>query len=312
LHPIERSAGRLPSPGVTIGNTPAAEVHIDEHLVRALLESQHPDLAAQDLVEIAAGWDNVIFRLGSDLAVRLPRREMSAALVEHEQRWLPELAARLPMPIPAPVRVGRPALGYPWSWSVAPWLEGEIAARVPPADPYDAATRLGAFLAALHVPAPAGAPPNPFRGVPLEARAPGVATRIEQLGPLIDGDAAGRLWHELHATPPWAGPPLWLHGDLHPANVLVSGGRVAAVIDWGDITAGDPATDLSIAWMLLPAPVRSAFRAAASDVDDDTWTRAQAWALALALAYLANSADNSVIHGIGRRTLEAVLTDAPR
>jgi aminoglycoside phosphotransferase (APT) family kinase protein len=102
---------------------------------------------------------------------------------------------------------------------------------------------------------------------------------------------------------------LWLHGDLHPANVLVDHGRVSAVIDFGDITAGDPATDLAVAWMLFPADARSTFRAAAGDIDDDTWTRARGWALSLALAYLASSADNPMFAALGKRVLAAVLTD---
>jgi aminoglycoside phosphotransferase (APT) family kinase protein len=120
-------------------------------------------------------------------------------------------------------------------------------------------------------------------------------------------------WAELVATPPWAGPPLWLHGDLHPANLLVHHGRLSAVIDFGDITSGDPATDLSVAWMLLPAPARATFRDASGGsiaVDDDTWTRARGWALALALAYLANSADDPVIEREAHQVIAAVLADS--
>src|SRR5690349_9653047 len=117
-------------------NMPAAEVAIDEALVRALLRDQHPDLAELPLERVAFGWDNVVLRLGDELAVRVPRRQLAASFIEHEQRWLPELAPRLPLPVPAPVRVGRPALGYPWSWSVVPWMAGGEAASNPPTDPH--------------------------------------------------------------------------------------------------------------------------------------------------------------------------------
>ena len=180
---------------------PEAEVDVDETLVRRLLEAQHPDLADRALVPLPSGWDNFIFRLGDELTVRLPRRQMSADLVDHEQRWLPLLAPRLPIPIPVPVRVGKPGLGYPWSWSVVPWLAGEIAARVPPADPFVTAEQLGAFLHALHEPAPEDAPVNPYRGGPLTDRAPAVLDRIRLLGDRIDwprdprvlGDAEHRV-----------------------------------------------------------------------------------------------------------------------
>jgi aminoglycoside phosphotransferase (APT) family kinase protein len=288
---------------------PAAEVDVGPAVVRALLEEQFPDLAGLDLVELAYGWDNAIFRLGDDLTVRLPRRAMAAELIEHEQRWLPALAMRLPLPISAPVRAGRPGAGYPWSWSVCPWLPGVIAARAAPADPFEAAEDLGAFLAALHHEAPSDAPANPYRGGPLAERDDVVRQRAQQLADLIDTPVVLARWAELSSAPEWGGPPLWLHGDLHPANVLVDHGRVSAVIDFGDITAGDPATDLALAWMLFPAPARSTFRIAAGSIDDDTWARARAWALSLALAYLANSADNPLFARLGEKALAAVLAD---
>ena len=157
------------------------------------------------------------------------------------------------------MRVGKPGLGYPWSWSVVPWLAGEIAARVPPADPFVTAEQLGTFLHTLHEPAPEDAPVNPYRGGPLTDRAPAVLDRIRLLGDRIDGPATLARW-EMLSTVPWSGARVWLHGDLHPANVLVAGGRIAGVIDFGDISGGDRATDLSVAWMLLPAAARDAFR----------------------------------------------------
>ena len=289
---------------------PQAEVAIDADLVGDLLAEQHPDLRALPLVELTSGWDNVIYRLSDDLVVRLPRRAASAALVAHEQRWLPQLAPALPLPIPAPVRTGRPGCGYPWSWSICPWLAGEIAAVEPPAELIDAAATLGRFLSALHRPAPEDAPANPYRGVPLATRTPSVEQRVAQMGGVIDGPAVLECWHDLVATPAWAGPPQWLHGDLHPLNLLVDRGRLSAVIDFGDITAGDPATDLAVAWMLFPPEIRPRFRAAAGNVDDNTWRRARGWALALGLAYLAGSADNPTLERVGFHTVQAALADS--
>jgi aminoglycoside phosphotransferase (APT) family kinase protein len=294
---------------VTSQDMPAAEIDIDVDLVWALLAEQHPDLADRRLTPLAFGWDNVIFRLGDELVVRLPRRQLAAELIESEQRWLPELAPRLPIPVPVPVRVGRPGCGYPWSWSVTRWIDGTDAADGALDDPLAVAGQLGGFLAALHVPAPAGAPSNPWRGVPLRDRDEGTEQRIDQLAGLIDAPAVRDRWRRLVATPPWDGSARWLHGDLHPANIVMAGGRVAAVIDFGDITSGDPATDLAVAWMLLPPAARSHLRVTAGAVDDATWQRAQGWALSLALAYLANSANNARIAGIGHRTVAAVLAD---
>ena len=291
---------------------PVAEVDIDVQLVAGLLADQHPDLAGRGLRPLAHGWDNESFRLGDDLVVRLPRRAAAADLIVHEQRWLGELAADLPLPIPAPVRVGRPGRGYPWSWSIVPWLPGAPWATTPPADSERAGRQLGAFLAALHRPAPSGAPYNPFRGVPLAERADRFEAAVVGLDAQIDADRCRRVFAELATAAIWDAPPVWLHGDLHPLNLLIANGRLAAVVDFGDICAGDPATDLAVAWMVIPAAHRPVFRHEAGtwrSIDDATWQRARAWALALAVAYLAASDDNPVMASIGRRTLAAALDD---
>lgn len=298
---------------MTIEGRPAADVAIDASTVRALLQEQHPDLVSLPLIDVGAGWDNQMYRLGDTLAVRLPRRAAAAPLVVHEQRWLPVLASRLPLPIPAPLRTGRPGCGFPWSWSVVPWFEGRSAAVAPPADALAAATSLGACLCALHQPAPFDAPYNPWRGVPLAERSAAVRERALRLADQLDSRRIVTLWDEIVRTPPWSGPPLWIHGDLHPGNLLVHHGLLSAIIDFGDLTAGDPATDLSVAWMLLPASARPAFRAAArrpdESVDDDTWTRARGWALALGLAYLAGSRDDQRLEAVGRATVRAALEE---
>ena len=282
---------------MTIGSKPPAEVTIDRALVVALLQEQHSDLADLPLSEIGEGWDNKLFRLGDDFMVRVPRRAASAALVEQEQRWLPGLSLQLPLPIPVPLRVGRPSLGFPWAWSVVPWFPGQTALVTPPADLATTAIALRRFLRALHRPAPRDAPRNPWRGVPLASRATALEQHLRRVESLVDRRAVLDLWERILATPPWSGPPVWIHGDLHPGNLMVSDGRLSAVIDFGDLTAGDPATDLSACWMLLPSPAaRSTFRAVrdgeSDSIDDDTWVRARGWALALGLAYLASSRDD--------------------
>ncbi len=294
---------------MTIGPKPAAEFTIGASLVRALLLEQHPDLAQLPLVEVGAGWDNTIFRLGDLLAVRLPRRAASAPLIEHEQRWLPALAARLPLPVPVPFRSGRPGQGFPWSWSVVPWFAGESTLNAPPQDVAAWLAALGDFLRVLHQPAPPDAPQNPWRGIPLAKRADKLRQDVQQLDGLVDGRAVLDLWDEIVATPPWPGPPMWIHGDLHLGNLLIDGGRLSAVLDFGDLAAGDPATDLSVVWMLPPSAQVSvaASRRCFTAADDDTWTRARGWALALGLAYLSGSRDDEPMRRLGRTMIEAAL-----
>jgi len=295
-----------------MGAKPPAEVSIDRSLVSALLQEQHTDLAHLPLTEIDEGWDNKLFRLGDDLVVRVPRRAASAALIEQEQRWLPRLPL-LPLPVPVPIRVGRPGCGFQWSWSVVAWLPGQSALLTPPENPAAAAAALNRFLHALHQPAPGDAPTNPWRGVPLAARARTLQKHLQQLDGLVDRGAVLDLWGRVLETPPWSGPPLWIHGDLHPGNLLVSQGRLSAVIDFGDLTAGDPATDLSAFWMLLPSSERHTFFTAAREesdrLDAHTLMRARGWALVLGLAHLAHARDEKAMSAVGRATIDRALSD---
>jgi aminoglycoside phosphotransferase (APT) family kinase protein len=215
---------------------PAAEVDVSPDLVRRLLAAQHPDLAHLPVELITHGWDNVMCRVGGELAARLPRREMGARLIVHEQRWLPVLQPRLPLAIPAPVRVGQPGLGYPWPWSIVPFIPGQVAAQDPPADPRAAAVSLSRFLAALHTAASPDAPAHTTRGIPLADRSEALAQNLSALSGRVDHGAVVRAWQATAAVPRWGGPPVWLHGDLHPANILVHRGRISGVIDFGDIT----------------------------------------------------------------------------
>ena len=290
---------------------PAADVEVSADLVRRLLADQHPDLARLPVEFLANGWDNELYRVGDGLVARLPRRALGAQIITNEQRWLPGLAPRLPLPIPSPERTGVPACGYPYCWSVVPYLPGVPAAQASSFDPAAAAAAVGGFLGALHVPAPADAPANPFRGVPLAERASTFAANLALLAGQVDRDAVLRAWVAALTAPGYDGPPVWLHGDLHPANILVNDGQVSGVIDFGDITAGDPASDLSVAWMLLPpgfhASFWSAYQAAGGRADNALRARARGWALNLAIVFLAHSEDNPVLRQVGRRTLSTVL-----
>jgi aminoglycoside phosphotransferase (APT) family kinase protein len=299
-----------PGAGPPLKGTPAAEHDIDADLVRELLASQHPDLADQAIRAVDAGWDNAMFRLGEGLAVRLPRRAAAAQLVLNEQRWLPLLAARLPLPIPAPLRIGAPGCGYPWSWSIVPWLDGESADLAPPAP--SQAGPLAGFLRALHQPAPAEAPANPVRGIPLQARAAVVEERLGRLSRLTGmvGPQVLAIWRGALDAPPERAPT-WLHGDLHARNVLVRDGVISGVIDWGDITRGDRAADLASVWMLLePAQARSAAISAYGDADPDLWRRAKGWAVLLAAALLDTGLVDHPRHAaMGEAAFRRLLAD---
>lgn len=270
-------------------NGPAAEVPITAELARGLVEAQHPDLAHLPIRHVEDGWDNAVLRLGEALALRLPRRAAAAWLTHIERTWLPVVAPALPLPVPAPVRSGAPALGYPFAWSIVPWLEGEMACVAPPGP--DEGERLAAFLKALHQPAPPDAPANRFRGVPLADRREAFEARLAQVearaGPLPA--SARELWEAALAAPIDA-PRTWFHGDLHGRNVLTRDGRLSAVIDWGDMAAGDAACDLASIWMLLDGRRTRERAIAAYGASDATWTRARGWAVMMGVMMQAGDA----------------------
>ena len=291
---------------------PVAEVAISHDLIHALLSEFVPELANEPLELIGAGWDNEIHRVGPDHAVRLPRREAANQLTINEHRWLSELEEQLPVAIPTPTYAGKPAFGFPWHWSVVPWLPGVAVAHAPVPMLDTFAQELADFLNALHVAAPDDAPRNPYRGVPLADRTASLHESAAQL----DGDLGAQvidLWAELVDTPEWGGDPLWVHGDLHPLNMLLRSGHLHAVIDFGDLTAGDPATDIAVAWMLFDKSGREELRKQltinAKSVEIHTWNRARAWALSLSVTYIANSARYPTLRRIGDETLARVLDE---
>lgn len=288
-------------------HTPEADIRTDAALVARLVAEQHPDLSGP-LRLVSDGWDNQLYRLGESLVVRVPRREVAAHLIEHEQRALPGIAARVGVEVPVPVRVGRPSEAFPWPWSIVRWIDGIDGADVSAADRASVARPLAEFMAALHTPAPADAPPNPVRGVPLAERDAAVQERLRHLSERMDVAALADGWRTALDAPRWNGPPVWLHGDPHPGNLLLTPDRsgLAAVIDFGDVTAGDPATDLATAWLTFEADARAEFRshlASLAPVDEATWLRARGWAVAMASALAAHSDDNPRMRSLATHAL---------
>ena len=288
---------------------PTAHIEVDVPLARRLVAAQFPQWASLAIAPVeSAGWDNTIFRLGPDLAVRLPRRRVSAEHVRNEHRWLPVMASVLPLAVPVPIGQGVPGEGYPWHWTVCRWLNGEVAALAPVADPAQAASSLARFVAALQAIDPAGGTVHEFRGVSLAAHDDNARTAAAVLHRSFDTGPLLEVWEAALAEPAWAGRPLWIHGDLHPANMLVSDHELSAVIDFGLLGVGDPACDLMAAWMYLSDESRDVFRRELA-ADDATWSRGRGWALQSGMRMAAYSADNPVLNDIGHHTLAEVLAD---
>jgi aminoglycoside phosphotransferase (APT) family kinase protein len=289
---------------------------IDEMLVRGLVDAQFPHWAGLPIQPVAAGgWNNKTFHLGNHMLVRLPSAAGYAAQVEKEQRWLPILAPLLPLPIPTPLALGTPANGYPWKWSIYEWIDGEVALPERIIDLHDFATRLARFLAALQGIDTADGPGpglhNFYRGGPLLAYDAQARQAIAVLKDKIDVDAATEIWNAA-LTAIWHGKLVWVHGDVSLGNLLVRGGRLSAVIDFGILGVGDPACDLAIAWTLFQGDSRDAFRATLK-LDADTWARGRGWTLWKALILAAGLTNSNAIEAVNPwRIIDEVIADHRR
>lgn len=291
-------------------STPRAEVHVDADLVRDLLSRQHPDLAQLPIRFVESGWDNFMVRLGDELAVRLPRRAIADPLILNEQKWLPHLAAQLPLPIPVPVRVGIPQQNYPFHWSVLKWEPGLAADLAPPNA--DQSTIVADFLSTLHrIPLPVDAPANPLRGCPLHGKQTDTEVRMAKLAmcsELITAELRA-AWQAALVEPP-ALTSCWIAGDVHARNVLTQHGKVTAFIDWGDVCAGDPATDLACIWALFGD--RSARQTAITKygMNCSLVVRSMGWAIFFGVALMETGRHDTPRHyEMGRSTLERLNVD---
>jgi len=266
----------------------ADELSVDRRGVRELLATQFARCAALPLEAVASnGTDNWLFRLGHQMCVRLPRRAAAATTVEREWRWLPILAPGLPLETPRPLFFGQPGESYPFNWMVTSWIDGDDAGTSPP-DPFEAAHQLAAFLVALRaIPTAEGPVPGPenfWRGTDLAARDLPVRRALKAARDMIDAAACERLW-EACLDVPVATSKGWIHGDIHPGNLIVRSGSVVGVIDFGCMAIGDPACDLQCAWTLLDASSRRKLREL-TQCDDAAWQRGVGWALSVALVQL--------------------------
>lgn len=263
----------------------ADEVVVEDEQVRRLLAAQHPEWASLPLRRLPpVGTDNQLFRLGDDLLLRFPRIHWAADSAEWEHTWLPRLAPYSPVEVPAPVALGEPGEGYPWHWTVVPWIEGETPTPET-FDPGEWGDSLGRFVRAVRdVPGMDAPVKTEGRGAPLPSLDEWVRTWTERADPsLVDRDAVLALWEDALSAPGWDGEACWFHGDLHEENLLVRDGRLVAVIDWGTAGRGDPAIELNAIWGYVPEAAVEAYRAAVG-LDEAAYRRGRGFALAPAIS----------------------------
>ncbi len=287
---------------------PPAEFDVDERFVQSLIDQQMPDLCGLELRSFDEGFDNSLWRLGEEYLVRLPRRKVAVASLENEIKWLPELAPRLSAAIPIPLRVGSPTTAFPSCWTVISWFKGVTADVAHVGNFATIARQVGAFLRSLHVPSPSDAPINPFRSVSLRDRAATFEERMANLPSDLDGRILREVWTTSLDEADGLRTPVWIHGDLHPANVVIDNDSLVAVIDFGDLCSGDPATDLAGALMLLPGGLDESFTATYGDIDPSLMIRSLGWAVLFSLMFAELGKQGRMsYYDVGRATLERII-----
>ncbi len=309
------TAGEAASAALSVLSLPMPTTEVTADLVRDLLRDQHPDLAGLPIREVAGGWGNQMWRLGDELTVRMQRMDPTPELQLKERRWLPVLAPRLPLPVPAPVRFGEPSGRFPKHWTVMTWVPGEPLDHGTISRGAHAADTLADFLRALHVEAPADAPIAADRGAHPRDCTGGFEEFLEAVALDSLADDVRAVWDDAVAARAWEGPPVWVHGDLHPANVLVSEGTLSGIVDFGDLFAGDPAWDLAAAWVLLPAGTAARFFESYARADEAAIRRARGLAAmkSLFLILMGQNGDQGLPGGkphwgpAGRAALDRVL-----
>ncbi|MEV6367650.1 aminoglycoside phosphotransferase family protein [Micromonospora musae] len=266
------------------------EIRVDEEVVRSLLKEQRPEWADLPVVFAGAGTDNTMYRLGDELLVRLPRTPEKANALRKERTWLPRLAPYLPCRVPEPVHAGEPAAAFPVAWAVYRWIDGEVLGPGCVTDWATFGRDLAAAVRSLHSTDLMGATREGdlswYRGGALEP-CDGWVTRsfadcrgISGLD--LDVAALERMWRDALRLPEPTGRPEWLHGDLRPANLLAHEGRLHAIIDFGGLSVGYPDAEHATVWD-LPAEARAAYWES-TGLDEVTWLRARAWAVAVAVS----------------------------
>ena len=286
---------------------------ITADLVSRLIADQFPQWAGLPVRPVEAdGVDNTTFRLGQTMSVRLPSADVYVEQVDKEHRWLPVLAAQLPLPIPEPLAKGVPGNGFPRPWSVYRWIDGDPATAEGIADMPGFAADLADFLVALYRIDPAGGPGpgthNFFRGGPVAVYDGETQDALAALQGQIDTALAAEVWRTaLRAS--WQGPPVWFHGDAQPGNLLLRDGRLSAVIDFGTSGVGDPACDTTIAWTFLSGESSRVFTERLP-FDEATWARGRGWAIWKAMIVLVEALEDDPQNAAYTKgVIEAILAD---
>ncbi len=298
-----------------LANQPNAEhLPVSVSLAKALVTSQFPKWSKLEICPIpSSGTDNTIFRLGENMCLRLPKTMHTEKNLKKEHAWLPKLTP-LSLQTPKPLAIGTPEKGYPCSWCIYSWIDGNTVVANYLSDDHRAAKDIGKFINSLQLVdtegGPKSGPHNNYRGVPLIDRNQLTREAIQKLNAEFETNALNNLWDAALDVPTWANAPVWLHGDIHSGNMLTQNGRLNAMIDFGLSGVGDPACDLMVGWTQFHPEARNTFHKFIK-ADDDTWERGKGWALSWAVIALAHyNRSNSFLASMSRNTINQLVSSS--
>lgn len=283
-------------------------------LTHKLIADQFPEYAHLSITSVEKqGHDNRTYRLGDNMLIRMPTEPSYALKVPKEQELLPKLAPRLSIQIPSPIKMGNPSTIYPYPFSIYKWLEGRSVNFLILNDEelkklaFDLANFLIELQSIENIAGPTPGQHNWWRGDHVSVYDQGAREQIAKLTNVIDSNQAIRLWENACKTH-WHKKPVWIHGDVTIANMLMNDGKLSAMIDFGGIAVGDPACDLVIAWTFLQGNARDIFIKKMA-LDEDTWLRAKAWALWKATFELCELDNNHSEFNLHKKIIEDVLKE---
>lgn len=285
------------------------EIPSNIQLIKKLIIEQFPQWKNLPIKHISSsGTDNTIYKLGTDMCIRVPRITQTEKQIKKEQCWLPKLAPFLPLPIPKLIGQGLPTDIFPYSWSIYNWIDGKNCFVEKITNQEQEAKKLAEFIRALQRIDTTNAPFSE-RGVSLSTRDTKVKETFNSLKDSFDIPLIESLWNKAINAPEWNKKPVWLHGDLLPVNLLINQGSLTAVIDFGFLGIGDPAIDLLPAWSIFSGEARNIFRTTLQ-VDAATWNRGKGWALSIALIIIPYyKKSNTVLVEIAEQIIQEIITD---
>jgi aminoglycoside phosphotransferase (APT) family kinase protein len=285
------------------------QVDVTVDVVGALVAGQFPQWRDLSVRPVASdGTVNALFRLGDEIVLRFPLQSTRRRALVAEQEAARRIAPHVPFEVPTPLAIGEPGAGYPYPWAAYRWIPGAPASAATVGDWSALARDLAAFVTALRGIDTGGRGWDGHgRGGPLRPLDADVRSALADSAHLTDTAGLTRVWEQCLTAAADDAPAVWIHADLMPGNLLLRDGQLAAVIDLGAVTIGDPAVDLMPAWNMLPAGPRETYRRAL-DMDDASWERGRGWALVQAIVALPYYVDtNPAMAATARHTLDALL-----